>query len=83
MSIIACIPPHGQASDIEIDRFADTAAILISIVSNREFTKLLRQLQGKRHIRIELCLKLSLLLLFHVDHFVQNRRTALSLAWNE
>ena len=46
-------------------------------------TKLQRQMQQKRHIKIELCVKLSLLRLFHVDHVVQNRRTALSLAWYE
>ena len=34
----------------------------------REFKKLRRQLQGKRHIKIELCFKFSLLGLFHVDH---------------
>ena len=50
---------------------------------NREFKKLQRQLQRKRHIKIELCVKLSLLQLFHVDHVVQNRRSALSLAWYE
>ena len=44
--------------------------------------KLRRQLHGKRHIKIELCVKLSLLRLFHVDHVVQNRRSALSLAWH-
>ena len=49
----------------------------------REFKKLQRQLQGKCHIKIELCVKLSLLRSFHVDHIVQNRRSALSLAWNE
>ena len=48
-----------------------------------EFKKLRRQLQRKRHIKIELCVKLSLLRKFHVNHFVQNRRTALSLAWYE
>ena len=46
----------------------------------RELEKLRRQLQGKRLIKIELCVKLSLLRLFHVD---QNRRSALSLAWHE
>ena len=51
--------------------------------SNREFKKLRRQLQRKRHIKIELCVKLSLLRLFHVDHVVQNTRIALSLAWYE
>ena len=49
----------------------------------REFKKLRRQLQRKRYIKIELCVKLSLLRLFYVDHVVQNRRTALSLAWQE
>ena len=49
----------------------------------REFKKLRRQLQRKRHNKIELCVKLSLLRLFHVDHVVQNRRIALSLAWYE
>ena len=50
---------------------------------NREFKNLRRQLQRKRHIKIELCLKLSLLRLFHVDRVVRNRRSALSLAWYE
>ena len=49
----------------------------------REFKKLRRQLQRKRDIKIELCIKLSLLRLLHVGHVVQNRRTALSLAWHE
>ena len=49
----------------------------------REFKKLRRQLQRKRHIKIELCVKLSVLRLFRVYHVVQNRRTALSLAWHE
>ena len=47
----------------------------------REFKKLRRQLKRKRHLKIEPCVKLSLLRLFHVDHVVQNRQTALSLAW--
>ena len=50
---------------------------------SREFKKLRRQLQRKRHIKIELCVKLSLLRLFYVDHVVKNRRTALSLACYE
>ena len=49
----------------------------------REFKKLQRQLQGKRHIKIELCVKLRLLRLFHVDHVVHNGRSANSLAWHE
>ena len=55
----------------------------IGSLRNREFKKLRRQLQRKRHIKIELCAKLSLLRLFHVDHVVQNGRSALSLAWHE
>ena len=51
--------------------------------NNRELKKLRRQLQGKRLIKTELCVKLSLLRLFHVDHVVQNRRSALSLACHE
>ena len=43
---------------------------------NREFKKLRRQLQRKRHIKIELCVKLSLLRLLHVDQVEQNRRMA-------
>ena len=50
---------------------------------NRELKKLRRQLQGKRLIKTELYVKLSLLRLFHVDHVVQNRRSALSLACHE
>ena len=50
---------------------------------NREIKKLRRQLQRKRQTKIELCVKLSLLRLFHVDHVVQNRQIALSLAWYE
>ena len=49
----------------------------------REFTKLRRQLQCKRHIKIDLCVKSSLLRLFHVGRVVQNRRSALSLAKHE
>ena len=40
-------------------------------------------MKWKRHIKIELCFKLSLLWLFHVGHVVQNRRSALSLSWHE
>ena len=57
--------------------------VQINVFVIREFTKLRRQLQGKRHIKIVLCVKLSLLRLFHVDHVVQNTRSALSLAWHK
>ena len=59
------------------------SVVTFSKTRNREFKKLRRQVQGKRHIKIELCAKLSLLRLFHVHHVVQNRRSALSLAWHE
>ena len=51
--------------------------------NSREFNKLRRQLQRKRHIKIELCVKSSLLRLFHVDDVIQNRRTAFSPSWHE
>jgi len=34
----------------------------------------------KRHFKLELCVRLSVLRLFHVDHVLQNRRSAFSLA---
>ena len=51
--------------------------------NNREFKKLRRQLKRKRDLKIELCVKLSLLRLFHVGQLVQNRPSALLLAWQE
>ena len=57
--------------------------LAVTWVYDRELKKLRRQLKGKRLIKIELCVKLSLLRLFHVDHVVQNRRSALSRAWHE
>ena len=36
-------------------------------------------MQRKRHIKIELCVRLSVLRSFHVDNVVQNRRIALRL----
>ena len=47
---------------------------------NFEFKKLRRQLQ--RHIKIELCVSLSVLRLFQVVHDVQKWRIAVSLAWH-
>ena len=49
----------------------------------REFKKLLLLLQRKRHIKIELCVTFSVLRLFYVGHVVQNRPSALWLAWHE
>ena len=48
-----------------------------------EFKKLPRQLRWKRHIKIEVCLKSSLLRFFNVGHVVQTRRSALSLGWHD
>ena len=53
--------------------------IMISGVT-RELKKLRRVVQRKRHIKIELCVRLSVLRLFHVCHVVQNRQCLLSLA---
>ena len=66
---------------------APVPKLILATSSNREqireFKKLRQQLHGKRHIKIELYLKLSFLRLFHVDHVVQNRQSALSLAWHK
>ena len=58
-------------------------SLLTADSDSRELKKLRRQLQGKRLIKIELCVKLSLLQLFHVDHVIQNTRSTLWLAWYE
>ena len=50
---------------------------------SREFKKLQRLLQRKRHFKIELYLGLSVLRLFYVRNVVQSKRTVLSLAWHE
>ena len=49
---------------------------------NKEFKKVRLLLRPKRHIKIELCVKLSVLRWFLVGNVVQNRRSALSLAWH-
>ena len=64
-------------------RLSGTNGLHAKAKNFREFKKLRRQLQRKRDIEIELCVKLSLLRLFHVGHVVQNRRSALSLAWHK
>ena len=62
---------QNRGSVFEI-HFAGFLALLWD--ENREFKKLRRQLQRKRHIKIELCVKLSLLRLLYIDQVVQNRR---------
>jgi len=42
-----------------------------------------RQLQRKRHRKIELCVRLNALRFFQFDHVVQNWRGTLLLVWNE
>ena len=64
----------------EVEELRQVKSAVCSFHS-REFKKLRRQLQRKRRIRIELCVQLRRLRLFHVDHIVQNRRIALPLAW--
>ena len=48
---------------------------IIVVIAIRE--KLRRLLQRKLQIKIELCARLSVLLLFHVGHVVQNRQSTL------
>ena len=50
---------------------------------NRDFKKPRRRLQRKRHIKREICVRLSVFRQFHVGQVVQNKRSALSLAWQE
>ena len=52
-------------------------------LGNREFKKLRRLLQRKRHMKMGLCVRLSVLRLFQVGHVIQNRRSALSLSRHE
>ena len=40
-------------------------------------------MQGKRHIKTELWVRLNVLRLFHVGHVAQSRRSKLSHAWHE
>ena len=47
--------------------------LLPEVFEIREFKKLRRQLQRKRHIKIELCVKIIFSRLSRVDHVVQNR----------
>ena len=75
--------PHSTNHIIDLWRCGCRCRCYFLKSLSREFKKLRRQLQRKRHIKIELCVKLSLLRLFHVDHVVQNTRIALSLAWYE
>jgi len=53
------------------------------VINDREFKKLRRLLQQKRHIKIELWLRLSVMRFFQVGHVVQTRQTIFSLAWHE
>ena len=48
----------------------------------REFKKLRRLMRQKRHIKIELCVRLSVLRLFQVGHCLQNKPRVLSFAWH-
>ena len=57
--------------------------IVLRKLPNKEFKKLRRELQRKRQVTIELCVRLSVLRLFHLGHVVQNRPSALLVAWHE
>ena len=54
-----------------MDLFVGKVSLVAWKTYIREFKKLGRQLQRKRHIKIELCAKLSVLRLFHVGHVVK------------
>ena len=58
-------------------------SVFLITSDSREFKKLRRLLQRERHIKIELCVGLSVKRLFQVGHVVQTRRIVLSLAWHE
>ena len=49
----------------------------------RRITRATTVVQRKRHIKVELCVGLSGLRLFYIGNVVQNRRSALPLAWYE
>ena len=58
--------------------------IITMLYVKREFKKLRRLLQRKRHIEIELCVRFSVLRLFHIQGYVaRNRRSVHSFAWHE
>ena len=65
--------------DSSVANFLKLQSSLLSLPI-REFKNLQLLLQRKRHFKIELCIKLTVSRLFHVDHVVQNKRGALSFA---
>ena len=88
--------PTDQTSTERKKKYSDTTqfcmvsikiAVTLGSLSGLQIIGSLRTYDGncneKRHIKIELLVKLSLSRLFHVDHVVQNRRIPLSLAWYE
>ena len=52
-------------------------------MDNSEFKKIRRQLQRKRYIKIDLCVRVSDLRLFNVGHVVPNRRSPISFTYHE
>ena len=74
------IPQFLKPADNKHNSLNLAAKICSRSFDSGEFKKLRRQMQRKRHIKIELWVKLSLLRLFHFGRVVQNRRSALSLA---
>ena len=65
--------------DSSVSNFLKLQSSLLSLPI-REFKNLQLLLQRKRHFKIELCIRLTVSRLFHVDHVVQNKRGALSFA---
>ena len=54
-----------------------------SVVFSDSTIGIQRLLQRKRHIKIEVCVKSSVLRLFHVGYVLQKRQCALSVSWHE
>ena len=71
-----------RTTDSSVAYFLKLQSSLLSLPI-REFKKLRLRLQQKGHFKIKLCFRLTVSRLFHVDHVVENKRGALSLAWHE
>ena len=77
---------HGLNTIKGVTPLPTIGIFLVSGISSSRFScfnkKLRQQLRRKSHIKIELCVKLSVLRLFHVGHVVQIKRSSLSLSWH-
>ena len=64
-------------------RTTDTTDTTIWKPGFTAFRKLQRLLQRKRHNKLEICLRLSVMRLFQVGHVVQTRRSVHYPTWHE